>query len=154
MFGSGVPQSCRSSEERTLRHLQAEQRSEMLLRHWLSPEQVEQFEAHRYFDVIGSDTATRYRIHHGTVMNILEFAHDGRVAQRLCFAPSSIVPIGDVMLAQKIALEKFELATLAIANKDGTQRGTELVLVSGLGLMFALTVVLMWLFLYNVKIGF
>jgi hypothetical protein len=68
-------------------------------------------------------------------MNILE----------LCFAPEGIVAVGDVMLAQKIALEKFELATLAIAKNDGTRLdpGTsaqEVVLVTGLGLMLALSV--------------
>ena len=35
----------------------------------------------------------------------------------LCFAPDGYLVPGDVMLAQKIALETDELATLAVANR-------------------------------------
>jgi hypothetical protein len=34
-----------------------------------------------------------------------------------CFGPEGELPIGDVMLAQKIALEKNERAALALANR-------------------------------------
>jgi len=34
----------------------------------------------------------------------------------LCFTPQGHLPICDVMLAQKIALECFELDALAVAN--------------------------------------
>jgi hypothetical protein len=34
-----------------------------------------------------------------------------------CFGPEGELPIGDVMLAQKIALENDEQATLALANR-------------------------------------
>ncbi len=43
-----------------------------LLKQWLSPEQRACYERFRYFDVIGSDTGTRYRVHHGTQTNIEE----------------------------------------------------------------------------------
>jgi len=43
-----------------------------LLRKWLSPGQQAQFDAFRYFDVIGCDTGTRYRIRHGPAPNVHE----------------------------------------------------------------------------------
>jgi hypothetical protein len=46
-----------------------------LLKEWLSPEQRACYERFRYFDVVGSDTGTRYRIHHGTQTNIEELSH-------------------------------------------------------------------------------
>ena len=54
-------------------------------------------------------------------MNIAELAANGRVTRRWCFAPEGALATGDVMLAQKIALETFELNALAIANHDGPQ---------------------------------
>ena len=54
-------------------------------------------------------------------MNIMELAANGRVTRRWCFAPEGALATGDVMLAQKIALETFELTALAIANHDGPQ---------------------------------
>ena len=38
-------------------------------------------------------------------------------ADRYCFVPEGTLPIGDVMLAQKIALETDERAALAVANR-------------------------------------
>ena len=87
---------------------QSEERGQDLLRQWLSPELAE-------------DTGTRYRILHGKIMNIVELAANGRVNRRWCFAPEGALATGDVMLAQKIALETFELNVLAIANHDGQQ---------------------------------
>jgi hypothetical protein len=76
-------------------------------------------------------------------MNVVELTREGRVAHGLCFAPTGIVAVGDVMLAQKLALEKFELATLAIAYKDA-RRGPsvmpDVILIGGLGLMLASSV--------------
>lgn len=40
-----------------------------LLKHWLSPEQLAQYESHRYFDVIGRQSGKHYRILYGTAMN-------------------------------------------------------------------------------------
>ena len=36
---------------------------------------------------------------------------------KLCFMPKGRLPIGDIMLAQKIALELFESEAVAKANK-------------------------------------
>ncbi|MGF6335225.1 hypothetical protein ABIB82_002429 [Bradyrhizobium sp. i1.8.4] len=88
----------------------------MLLSAWLSPEQRSQFEKYRRFDVTGSDSGKRYRICYGTSTNVYEMDGRDRVVLGWCFRPvGSLVP-GDVMLAQKIALETNERATLRVAQ--------------------------------------
>jgi hypothetical protein len=87
-----------------------------LLKEWLSPEQRAQYDANGYFDVTGCNTRNRYRIHHGTAMNIHEIDHAGRVRVGWCFIPRACLVAGDVMLAQKIALETDELCALAVAK--------------------------------------
>lgn len=89
----------------------------ILLRKWLSPEQQAQFDAFRYFDVIGCDTGARYRIRDGTAANVHEIDAEGRPVMGWCFVPSEPLVPGDVMLAQKIALETNERAALAVANQ-------------------------------------
>jgi hypothetical protein len=106
-------------EERRRAHLRSEERSQALLRQWLSPNQAEQYDRFQRFEVVGSDTGKRYRIRHGTAMNIEELAASGYIARRWCFGPEGATATGDVMLAQKVALETFELNALAIANHDG-----------------------------------
>jgi len=51
--------------------------------------------------LVGSDTGTRYRILRGTTMNIAEFAANGRVTRRWCFAPEGALATGDVMLGRQ-----------------------------------------------------
>ena len=85
-----------------------EGRSLRLLREWLSPTQREQFAKRGYFEVIGSDSGKRYRIHAGASVNVCEMDERGRPLDGLCFVPIGALPIGDVMLAQKIALETCE----------------------------------------------
>ena len=46
-----------------------------------------------------------------------ELDQRGRCIGRLCFFPEGRLVDGDVMLAQKVALETFEFETLAVANK-------------------------------------
>jgi hypothetical protein len=94
-----------------------EARGITLLREWLSPEQQAQFDALRHFDVIGCDTGTRYRIRYGAAPNVHEIDARNRSVIGWCFAPSGPLVAGDVMLAQKIALETNECAALAIANR-------------------------------------
>jgi hypothetical protein len=50
-------------------------------------------------------------------MNVHEIDEAGRVKLGLCFAPKGSLVMGDVMLAQKIALETFERRALAVANR-------------------------------------
>jgi hypothetical protein len=89
-----------------------EARGRHLLRAWLSPVQLAQFDEHRYFDVVGCNTAKRYRINYGTAANVHELDGVG-----WCFAPSARLVPGDLMLAQKIALETNENAALSVANE-------------------------------------
>ena len=88
-----------------------------LLRKWLSPKQQAQFDVFRHFDVIGCDTGRRYRIRHGTATNVHEIDAAGRLVMGWCFVPSGPLVAGDIMLAQKIALETNEHAALAVANR-------------------------------------
>ena len=92
-----------------------ETRGLRLLRTWLSPPQLEQFNAKRHFDVIGCATGRRYRIHYGTSMNVYELDDAGRPQVGRCFLPEGRLVPGDVMLAQKIALETSEIRALSVA---------------------------------------
>jgi hypothetical protein len=95
----------------------ADQRSIALLLTNLSSSQAKQYRRDRTFEVIGGRTGARYRIHFGYQMNIEELDGAGRCLRALCFAPQGRVPIGDVMLAQKLALELFEDDALEVAHK-------------------------------------
>jgi hypothetical protein len=70
-----------------------------------------------YFEVVGGDTGNRYRIYAGAATNVCEIDENGRPKIGLCFLPVGDLPIGDVMLAQKIALETSEGSALAVARK-------------------------------------
>ena len=94
---------------------EAEARGLRLLWENLSPAQREQQERCGYFDVIGGDTGRRYRIKKGFQPGLLD--NKGRTRAALCFMPEGELPAGDVMLAQKLALELFESDTLKIANE-------------------------------------
>jgi hypothetical protein len=94
-----------------------EARGRCLLRHWLSTSQRKQFDANECFDVIGCDTGRTYRIYYGRAMNVHELDEAGRLKMGWCFLPRGYLVAGDVMLAQKIALETFERDALAVAQK-------------------------------------
>jgi hypothetical protein len=93
-----------------------ELRGRELLREWLSPEQLAQYDAHNYFEVTGCHTGKRYRIRHGMGTNVYELDDAGLPRTGWCFAPKDHLVAGDVMLAQKIALETDERGALAVAN--------------------------------------
>lgn len=95
----------------------SEARGLQLLREWLSPEQLAQYEAHKYFDVTGCHSGKRYRIRHGTGTNVHELDDTGRPKDGWCFVPRNCLVAGDVMLAQKIALETNEQDALRIARR-------------------------------------
>jgi hypothetical protein len=92
-----------------------------LLREWLTPEQRAEFDAQRYFDVIGCHSGKRYRIHYGSSTNVHEIDIEGRSINGWCFVPSGPLVAGDVVLAQKIALETDEFGALAVANRFPVQ---------------------------------
>ncbi|NWG25677.1 MAG: hypothetical protein HXY30_14895 [Pseudorhodoplanes sp.] len=96
---------------------EAEHRGLALLREWLTPEQRAQYDAHRWFEVRGSHSGKTYRIRHGEVQNVFALDGEGREAQGWCFGPAGGLVAGDVMLAQKLALETDEKDALAVANQ-------------------------------------
>ena len=108
---------CSSMRANWLAAAAAEVRGFCLLRENLSPSQRDEYAKHRYFHVMGGASGKRYRIVQGTSRNICELDEDGRCVDQLCFVPGSNLPTGDVMLAQKIALEIMEPHAVRIANK-------------------------------------
>jgi hypothetical protein len=98
----------------------AEIRATQLLKQNLSAAQREQYEQRGYFEVKGGTTGRRYRIRRGVQMNVEHLDPSGRCLRLLCFMPEGHLAVGDVMLAQKFALELFEKEALQIANKART----------------------------------
>jgi hypothetical protein len=96
----------------------AEQRAYALLKEWLSTEQLARFESHGHFEVQGSHSGKCYRIRPDRFMNIDELDKNGTSVAVWCVGPAGCLPIGDAMLAQKIALETDEQAVLAVANRS------------------------------------
>jgi hypothetical protein len=104
----------------------AELKGHRLLEEWLSPQQRAQYKSSGSFEVTGSDSGTRYRIWRGRQMNIEELDSDGNSAVIWCFLPGrGWLPCGDVMLAQKLALENDEQAALAVAKRAGARAPIE-----------------------------
>jgi hypothetical protein len=98
--------------------LKAQARGMRLLQENLSSSQRAQYERFGFFDVIGGETGRCYRLKYGSQMNIEQLDKKGRPVCALCFAPEGDLVAGDVMLAQKLALELFERETLKIANRS------------------------------------
>jgi len=94
----------------------ARARANLLLGENLSLTQREQFHECGYFTVTGGETGNCYRIWRGYQMNVEEIDKNGKRLHVLCFMPEGHLAQGDVMLAQKIALELFEFDALKIAN--------------------------------------
>ncbi|MGE3699208.1 MAG: hypothetical protein AB7G08_10450 [Hyphomicrobiaceae bacterium] len=95
----------------------AEKRSFQLLNANLSLSQRHQYARHGYFDVLGSKTGARYRIHQGSRMNVEQLDADGRRVRLLCFKPAAQLAVGDIMLAQKLALELFEPEAIRVSER-------------------------------------
>jgi hypothetical protein len=95
----------------------ARERGMRLLFNNLTPRQRRQYNQFGHFDVVGSKTGRSYRIRHGRVMNIDQLDTRGRRVCGWCFYPRGRLVTGDVMLAQKLALELFESDALATANR-------------------------------------
>ena len=95
----------------------AKVRADRLLAENLPQAQREQFKDRGYFLVTGGDTGKCYRIRRGYLMNVDELDGNGKRSHVLCFRPEGRLAEGDVMLAQKLALELFESEALKIANR-------------------------------------
>ena len=99
------------------RYESAAERGMRLLRSNLTPMQLHQNDTYRYFDVVGGETGHRYRIHHADAMNVDEFDAAGTRINKWCFLPRGNLVRGDILLAQKLALELFESEVRVIANR-------------------------------------
>jgi len=95
----------------------AQERGIQLLKQNLAPSQRQQFDKYGFFDVVGGSTGKRYRIRNGRQMNIEQLDKNGRRVCGWCFFPQGNLVAGDVMLAQKMALELYETEALNIANR-------------------------------------
>jgi hypothetical protein len=104
------------------RSKQAEEKAVALLCSWLSPEQKKQWLSSGVFEVIGCDTGTRYLITYAGAMNVYQLDAAGRSVAQWCFMPKGDLAPGDVLLAQKIALETMERDVLALANRQTCAR--------------------------------
>ena len=102
------------------RSAEIEARSLKLLKEWLSEEQRRCYEERGYFEVIGCDSRTVYRIHRARQMNVTQLDRSGKPVCGWCFLPDGNLAAGDVMLAQKVALETDERGALAVANRFST----------------------------------
>jgi hypothetical protein len=107
------------------RRLDAETRSRILLRKWLSSEQLAQYETRGAFEVIGSKTGRRYRIEERRQLNVYQLDRRGRRSRGWCFIPKGGLPTGDVMLAQKVALETDEERVMKVALPFRTETGLD-----------------------------
>ena len=95
---------------------------------WLTPEERIQLTEKGYFEVVGGTTGKRYRIFPSTSMNVVERDESGREFSGLCFLPLGNLPVGDTMLAQKVAIATTESAvrTIAAQNRSSRTRGERL----------------------------
>jgi hypothetical protein len=64
-----------------------------------------------------------YRITDGAMTNVHQLDPAGRTVARSCFAPEGGLALGDILLAQKIALETMERKVLALANRQASRAG-------------------------------
>jgi hypothetical protein len=93
----------------------ADERATALLLANLTNQQRRQYAADRYFDVIGGQSRRHYRIWHRSQQNIEEIDRFGNRRCIWCVHPTGVA-MGDVLLAQKVALELFEFDALEIAH--------------------------------------
>ena len=95
---------------------EAQKRARHLLFGNLTPDQRVQLRNFGYFDVIGGDAGARYRIRNRPYYNVERLGPDDTPQAVFCFGPPIDLPFADCLLAQKVALETFESAALAVAN--------------------------------------
>lgn len=96
---------------------EAEARAAKLLRRFLTPEQRTALEMDRAFDV-RAPSGTVYRLRWGTMRNVLRLSGRGHPVEQLCLHPVGWVPTGDVLLTQKLLLERQEAEFLRQANRS------------------------------------
>jgi len=102
------------AEKRAAEARMAEKRAEDLLRLCLTPKQIEDLETKKCFYVEiegrggdGDKKVERYRIDRGSHGNVKQIDEKGSIIRQFCIQPSG-VPVGDVLLTQKLWLEASE----------------------------------------------
>lgn len=98
------------AEKRAAEARNAEKRAEDLLRLCLSPQQIEDLEKKKcfYVEIEGkTGKKERYRIDRGSHGNVKQIDDKGSIIRSFCIQPSG-VPVGDVLLTQKLWLEASE----------------------------------------------
>jgi hypothetical protein len=93
---------------------QANSRGIRLLTQNLSPAQRADYAKHKYFNVVGGSTGRRYRITNRSSMNVYLLDNNGLAQCLLCFLPQGTHVLGDILLAQKLALELFESEAIRV----------------------------------------
>lgn len=88
--------------EQVLRELEAERTAKRILWDSLSDMQRQEFSEGLTFTVIGGVTGRKYTINFGAVSNV----QSGE--RRYCAIPKGKLPMGDILLAQKLAIEANE----------------------------------------------
>ena len=101
----------KEAADRALARQKAETRARALLLSKLSPDQRKQLETHRWFETTGGASGRTYRIHASNGRNVT-WVKDGKNQISYCAYPAwwssginTEVPLSDVMLAQKLAIE-------------------------------------------------
>lgn len=112
---------------------EAHARGWQLLEENLRPAQLEDLRQRGAFEVVGSVTGKRYRIDRSGAYNVTELDEQGNEICKLCFKPSEPLAVGDIILAQKIALETDEESALCVANRRGLPNGRPIHPVGGGG---------------------
>jgi hypothetical protein len=113
---SDILGTLRTSGPGRRRTMMPEQRGVELLLANLTPRQRRQYMRDRHFDVVGGVSGTHYRLWHCFQQNVEELDPDGRRRWIWCFHPRETLVVGDVLLAQKTALELFEPEAIRIAH--------------------------------------
>lgn len=93
----------------------AEERGHRLLLDNLTPSQRQDFKAKRSFLVRGGETGTMYRVRSAHANNVDVLGWRRQRLRTLCFLPAGNLCMGDQLLAQKVALESFEVDALRVA---------------------------------------
>jgi hypothetical protein len=93
-----------------------ERRAYELLDSHLTDSQRANFRELGRFEVTGGDTGSRYVVRNLTSINIDELDLHGKCVMKWCFVPKGKLAQGDVLLAQKLALECFESEALSQAR--------------------------------------
>lgn len=123
-FQARLDQEMAGAENRAKARIDAMARADSLLKSILDPDQRQDFEKHRRFDVITKrrtgdrEIERRYRIRYGIAGNIYLLNSRGEEVEKFCIHGGDELPTADHMISQKLLLEADEDLFLSIANRS------------------------------------